>query len=74
MKKSVEKCLDNDSFEWIDYYSRQDWMCSKLADSNIVKGYKNCPIDFKGSILKMFNGNTHRYYFSNIEIMENILN
>jgi hypothetical protein len=74
MKKSVEKCLDNDSFEWIDYYSRQDWMCSKLADSNIVKGYKNCPIDFKCSILKMFNGNTHLYYFSNTEIMENILN
>jgi hypothetical protein len=77
IEKEIEKCLNNDKVEsWTDCYSDQDWLCTKTP---LPKGYSSSKIKFyknqlKFSLLKQITGKSHDYYFSNEEVLKEILN
>ncbi|HEY9874942.1 MAG TPA: hypothetical protein V6D12_16005 [Candidatus Obscuribacterales bacterium] len=76
IQKEIGKCLDNNTVsQWIDYYSYQDWMCTKTP---IPKGYSLNKIQskkstFKLSFIKQLTGESHNSYFSEEDVLKTIV-
>ncbi|MEH2245940.1 hypothetical protein [Nostoc sp.] len=77
LEKEISKCLDNEKIEaWIDFYSDQDWLCTKtpiLKKSNPERiQQKETRTTF--SLWKQLTGESHDHYFTNEEVLKAVLN
>ena len=72
----VVKCLNNESVEkWHDFYSDQDWLCTKVpisSDSENEK-FQASPISLKVSLVKQISGESHDAYFFDRSVLEKII-
>lgn len=77
IEKEIKKCLSNDTIEaWIDFYSEQDWLCTKTP---LPKGCQSQKIRYiknrlKFSLLKQISGKSHTHYFTDEGVLREILN
>jgi len=77
IEKEIFKCLENDKIEdWVDFYSDQDWLCTKTP---VPKKYNSCRIHHKEtkptvSLFKRLSGESHDHYFTNEEVLKIVLN
>jgi hypothetical protein len=77
IEKEIHKCLNNETIKsWIDFYSDQDWLCTKVpipkgSSSEKIKHKKN---KLKFSLLKQLNGKSHDHYFTDEDVLKTILN
>lgn len=76
VEKEIKKCLSNDTLEvWIDFYSDQDWLCTKTP---IPEGCSSQKIQYKKnnlklSLLKQISGKSHEHYFTDENVLKTIL-
>lgn len=71
------KCLNNSTVqEWNDYYSKQDWLCTKTPIPKVdnVKKFRSNLIRFKAPLSKQLSGETHISYFFDQIVLEDLLN
>jgi len=71
------KCLKNPSVqEWKDYYSKQDWLCTKtpIPPSENLDKFSSNLITFKVPLSKQMTGKTHLAYFFDAIVLEDFLN
>jgi hypothetical protein len=76
MASEIKKCLDNPQVEqWDDFYSHQDWFCSKVP----VPGDQPAPklvsreASFKVSLLKQITGESHMEYFFDPRVLRHLV-
>ncbi|OUL27000.1 hypothetical protein [Nostoc sp. 106C] len=77
IEEEIKKCFKNEQIEtWIDFYSNQDWLCTKTPipeGCNSIKFiYKKIKIPF--SLLNQLTGKSHDHYFMNEEVLKTCLN
>ncbi|QIR41015.1 hypothetical protein HCG51_32925 [Tolypothrix sp. PCC 7910] len=73
----IKKCFNNQQIEtWIDFYSHQDWLCTKtpVADGCDVAKISHREIKIPFSLIKQMSGKTHDHYFMNEEVLKACLN
>lgn len=76
VEKEIKKCLNNNTIEvWIDFYSEQDWLCTKTpipvgCSSQKIQYKKN---NLKFSLLKQISGKSHEHYFTDENVLRTIL-
>ena len=76
VEKEIKKCLNNNIIDnWIDFYSDQDWMCTKTP---IPKGCNPEKIQYqknnlKFSLFKQLSGKSHTHYFTDEKVLKTIL-
>lgn len=71
------KCLNNSAVqEWADYYSKQDWLCTKtpIPKAENTQKLKSNLIRFKAPLSKQLSGETHISYFFDQIVLEDLLN
>lgn len=76
IEKEIEKCLNNQNMEaWIDFYSEQDWLCTKtpVPEGSSSRKMKFKKIDLKFNLLKQLNGESHDHYFTDENVLRTIL-
>jgi len=77
IEKDIKKCFNNDKIEiWIDFYSNQDWLCTKTP---VHEGYDatkiiHKEIKFPFSLLNQLKGKSHDNYSINEEVLKTALN
>jgi len=76
MGSEIKRCLDNGQVErWDDFYSNQDWFCSKVP----VPGNQTEPklvskeVSFKVSFLKQLSGESHMGYFFDPKVLRHFV-
>lgn len=76
MGSEIKRCLDNAQVErWDDFYSNQDWFCSKVP----VPGDQPEPklvskeVSFKVSFLKQLSGESHMGYFFDAKVLRSLV-
>ena len=76
MKSEIKKCLDNPHVEcWHDFYSNQDWFCSKVS----VPGNQPEPklvsqkASFNVSFFKQLGGESHLAYFFDPKVLRHLV-
>lgn len=76
LKTEVVKCLDNPLVaNWVDFYSSQDWLCTKvpkLPTPNLNK-LTSHPINLKVSLADQLVGASHQMYFFDPRVLEEIV-
>lgn len=76
MKSEIKKCLDNPSVErWDDFYSSQDWLCSKVPapDGRYQRKLVSKQASFKVSLLKQMSGDSHLEYFFDPKVLRHLV-
>lgn len=77
LREEVIKCLNNEIVDsWIDFYSSQDWLCTKvprLSASNLNK-LTSHQINVKVSFFDQLIGASHQVYFFDHRVLEELLN
>jgi len=69
----VKKCLANEFIDsWLDFYSDEDWLCSKIPGhgEGDKTGQQSIPIKHEASLARKLRGQTHLAYFSSQPVME----
>ncbi len=76
MESEIKRCLDNPQVErWDDFYSNQDWFCSKVP----VPGDQPEPklvskeVSFKVSLFKQLSGESHMEYFFDPKVLRHFV-
>ncbi|MFE4108418.1 serine aminopeptidase domain-containing protein [Almyronema epifaneia] len=76
LKLEIKKCLENPYVGcWDDFYSKQDWLCSKVpviksqSKSKLVSKH----VSFKVSLFKQFSGESHMEYFFDSKVLRNLI-
>lgn len=76
IKEEIKKCLANELIvSWIDFYSDEDWLCSKIpghGEGNAAN-QKSIPIQHRASLLGKLKGETHIAYFSSQPVLERLV-
>lgn len=70
------KCLSNPAVvSWVDFYSKQDWLCTPTPLPNKVQGHKfrSSAIRFQVPLSKQISGEPHIAYFFDHRVLENLL-
>jgi hypothetical protein len=76
IEQETRRCLNNDRIEtWIDFYSNQDWLCTK---SPVPKGCSPAKLHYRenklpSSLFKQLSGKYHDHYVTNEEVLKAIL-
>ena len=76
ISKEVPKCLHSKSVEsWHDFYSHQDWLCTKVPLSSDVENgkFQATAISLNVPFIKQLNGESHIAYFSDKSVLEKII-
>ncbi|WP_017301847.1 hypothetical protein [Nodosilinea nodulosa] len=77
IEKEIRRCINNVHInEWIDFYSHQDWLCSKAP---VPKGCNPERIFHRenklpSSLIKQLSGKYHDHYLINEEVLKAALN
>jgi hypothetical protein len=77
IKKEIIKSLNNEQIDkWIDFYSEQDWLCTKTPIPKGSDSMRIChrKIQLPFSLLKQLSGQSHEHYFTNEEVLKTSLN
>jgi hypothetical protein len=76
IESEIKKCLDSPHIEkWEDFYSNQDWFCSKVP----VPGKEPTPklvskeVSFKVSLAKQITGESHMEYFFDPKVLRHFV-
>ncbi|MGV0106768.1 hypothetical protein NSTCB13_05600 [Nostoc sp. DSM 114160] len=74
--EEVVKCLNSESLEkWYDFYSNQDWLCTKVPISPAMENNKfqaRC-ISLKVSLVKQITRESHDAYFFDKTVLQKII-
>ncbi|MBD0389627.1 MAG: hypothetical protein ICV54_24770 [Nostoc sp. C3-bin3] len=76
IKEEVNKCLKNDFIEtWSDFYSNQDWLCSKvpISDNENRSKVEFMPLSLRVSWLNQLLGKSHHAYFFDSRVLNKII-
>lgn len=76
MESEVKKCLDNPHVErWDDFYSNQDWFCSKVPVPSDHPEPKlvSKQVSFKVSLVKQITGESHMEYFFDPKVLRHFV-
>lgn len=76
MQSEIKKCLDNPHIEqWDDFYSNQDWFCSKVPVPSDQPHPKlvSKKVSFKVSLLKQWSGESHMEYFFDSKVLRHLV-
>ncbi|AFZ15662.1 hypothetical protein Cri9333_4901 (plasmid) [Crinalium epipsammum PCC 9333] len=77
IEKEIRKLLNNEKIEtWIDFYSEQDWLCTKTPvpkKSNSEKIHHR-KIHLPFSLFNQLTGKSHDHYFTNEDVLKIVLN
>lgn len=74
IEEKIEQCFkDKQIKSWIDYYSSQDWLCSRAPVNNSKYPYTDKEIERKVSFFDQLNGESHQIYFYERKVMIDIL-
>jgi pimeloyl-ACP methyl ester carboxylesterase len=76
ISQEVMKCVDNDSVEkWFDFYSDQDWLCTKAPVSSDTENgkFQATAISLRVSLAKQISGESHFAYFFDRFVLEKII-
>ncbi|MEH2293221.1 hypothetical protein [Nostoc sp.] len=77
IENEISKCLDNKKIEaWIDFYSDQDWLCTKtpIPKKSSHERIQQTKTQTSFSLLKQLTGESHDNYFTNEEVLKAVLN
>lgn len=76
MGSEIKKCLDNPHIErWDDFYSNQDWFCSKVpipSDQPTPK-LTSKHTSFRVSLAKQISGESHMEYFFDPKVLRHLV-
>jgi hypothetical protein len=76
VKSEVKMCLDSPHVErWDDFYSNQDWLCSKVPVPNVHWEPKlvSKHVSFKVSLLRQWSGESHMEYFFDPMVLRHLV-
>lgn len=76
MGSEIKKCLENPHVErWDDFYSNQDWFCSKVPVPSDHPEPKlvSKEVSFKVSLLKQWSGESHMEYFFDPKVLRHLV-
>ena len=76
MGSEIKKCLDNPHVvRWDDFYSNQDWFCSKVPVPKDHPEPKlvSKEVSFKVSLLKQWSGESHMGYFFDPKVLRHLV-
>ncbi|MBD2245198.1 hypothetical protein [Nostoc sp. FACHB-888] len=76
LQQEIDKCLQNEFIEtWSDFYSDQDWLCSKVPISNGENRSKIefMPLSLRVSWLNQLLGKSHNAYFFDSKVLSKII-
>ncbi|MEH1821131.1 MAG: hypothetical protein V7L31_18965 [Nostoc sp.] len=76
ISEEVVKCLNSESVEkWHDFYSDQDWLCTKVPISPAMENnkFKATSISLKVSLIKQITGESHDAYFFDKTVLQKII-
>lgn len=77
IKKEIIKSLNNKQIDkWIDFYSEQDWLCTKTPIPKDADLMRLChrKIQLPFSLLNQLSGQSHEHYFTNEQVLKAALN
>jgi hypothetical protein len=73
LRAEIDRCLQNSAVaRWFDFFSRDDWMCSKVPGHGKGKGQESRPQVRESSLLAKLSGESHKAYFQSQEVMETL--
>lgn len=76
IREETAKCLNNPAIvAWHDYYSLQDWLCTKtpVPESVYAAKFEAIRLQFNLPFLKQMVGNAHAAYFFERSLLERLL-
>jgi hypothetical protein len=76
MKLELQKCLENPYiYQWEDFYSNQDWFCSKVPVLNEQTASKivSKKVSFRVSLIKQISGASHMEYFFDSKVLRHLV-
>lgn len=76
MESEIKKCLDNPHIErWDDFYSNQDWFCSKVPVpvNQPAPKLTSKHASFKVSLAKQISGESHSEYFFDPKVLRHLV-
>ena len=76
IESEIKRCLDNPNVErWDDFYSNQDWLCSKVPVPKVCRESKLASekVSFKVSLLKQWSGESHMQYFFDPKVLRHLV-
>jgi hypothetical protein len=76
MQSEIKKCLDNPHVErWDDFYSNQDWFCSKVPVPSNQPQPKltSNKVSFQVSLFKQWSGESHMEYFFDPKVLRHLV-
>jgi hypothetical protein len=73
VRTETDRCLKNPAIStWYDFYSRDDWMCSKVPGHGSGPGQKSYKQVRECSAMEKLTGKSHKVYYQSQEIMETL--
>ncbi|RKG74505.1 hypothetical protein D7W79_22700 [Corallococcus exercitus] len=74
LEKEIQRCADNDQLiQWLDFYSDEDWFCTKTPfradDTRLI----HRPIQQKASLGARMSGETHNRYLGDARVLQALL-
>jgi Putative serine esterase (DUF676) len=76
ISEEIVKCLNNKFVEkWDDFYSEQDWLCTKVPISSEMENnkFQTTSITLKVSLVKQISGASHDAYFFDKAVLQKII-
>lgn len=70
------RCLNNPALShWGDYYSDQDWLCTKtpIPDGEQLNKFSSCKIKLRVPLARQIIGDSHNAYYFERPLLENLL-
>jgi hypothetical protein len=73
LRAEISRCLENAAITaWLDFFSKDDWMCSKVPGHGAGAGQESRPQIRESSLLAKLSGESHKAYYQSQEIMETL--
>jgi hypothetical protein len=75
VEDAVKEVLANNNIEsWTDFYSDDDWLCTRCPISSEQINFQGKPITGTTNIQGKFNGTSHNLYFNDFDVIKKLLN
>jgi hypothetical protein len=74
IKRKMKECIANPQIEeWVDYFSREDYMCSYVKLDGQNANFNSIDLDMDSSWLNRISSKVHLQYFDDKRVMNKVL-